>query len=125
MKQVFDAQRNLPAASLSMASGSVACCPGAEAVGTEFGTGLFGVVGVMPGLSPEVARQTGGRKGKSFRQGNGHNGAGIGSRIHLKLQGWSGLHLGEKCGELGFRHGFFSYLQTLGRNGSGLLGLSC
>lgn len=73
---------------------------------------------VLPsgGLPPEVALQAGWREGKAFRLGDGHHGAGIGGGVHLELEGRIGFHLGEKRRELGFGHGFFSYVETLGRS---------
>lgn len=59
------------------------------------------------GLAPEVALQAGWRESKTFRLGDGHHGAGIGGGFHLKLEGWIGLHLGEKRRELGFGDDFF------------------
>ena len=66
----------------------------------------------------DVAGQTGWRESEPFSQGNRHDCAGIGGRIHLELEGGIGFHLGKKGGELGFGHGFFSYLETLGAIGA-------
>ena len=68
--------------------------------------------------APDVAGQTGWRESEPFSQGNRHDCAGIGGGIHLELEGGIGFHFGKKGGELGFGHGFFSYLETLGAVGA-------
>jgi hypothetical protein len=52
---------------------------------------------------------------EAFRLGDRHNGAGIGSRVNLKLEGGIGLNPGKKSGELCFGHADGScYNKTLG-----------
>ena len=74
---------------------------GAEAERTSLGQDFVGDSGVRA-LASQVTRQTCRREGKPFCKRNSHNGARIGSGINLEFKSWGGLHLGEKCSELGF-----------------------
>jgi hypothetical protein len=52
--------------------------------------------------APQVARQAGWGEQEAFRLGDGSHGGGIAGFIHLELEGWIGLHLGQKGVELCF-----------------------